>query len=341
MDKYLKYFLWFLLAITISLILYLIIKIIIFYFKAKNAFNTALSNSKYCQKDICDPTPEQLDKQLPTVAININQWQIEVAKYCSVIIYSIIKAARDNVKPIYPTDLVVVKELYDSKTNPIYGTIFTDKSISENIWIIFRGSSSTNEWEEDFNVKQEQLFQSQSVKQSHNIKQTTLSFLNTSNGKIAKVHEGFINIYTNFRNELLSTMKTIDPNKNKTIIVSGHSLGAAIATLVGIDLLQSGYTNIVVYSFASPRIGDNVFKTIVDDELKLPVYRLVNISDIIPDTPLSVSPNLDDCDDPYIYVHCGILIPFQINRLSILNNHLIPNYMAGLETNLVPTSLFP
>ena len=50
-------------------------------------------------------------------------------------------------------------------------------------------------------------------------------------------------------------------NKNKTIIVSGHRLGAAIATLVGIDLLQSGYTNIVVYSFASPRIGDNVFKT--------------------------------------------------------------------------------
>ena len=150
-----------------------------------------------------------------------------------------------------------------------------------------------------------------------------------------------MNSFLYFRNDLLSTIQQINPDKNKLIVISGHSIGAAVATLVGVDLAQSGYTNIVVYTFACPRIGDNTFKTIVDDTLKLPVYRVVNISDLIPNSPLSVQPNLNDPKNPYIYIHCGFLIPFQINRLSIENNHAIPAYMAGLENKLVAIDRFP
>ena len=132
MDKYLKYFLWFLIALLIISILYLIIKIIIFYFKAKNALKNTLSNSKYCQKEICDPTQTQLVQKLPTDIIT-DKWQIDVAKYCSIIIYSIIEGVRKNIQPNYPNELFKVKELYDDNNNPIFGAIFTDKS--ENIWI--------------------------------------------------------------------------------------------------------------------------------------------------------------------------------------------------------------
>ena len=322
MNKNLKYFLIFLIILIISIILYFIIKFIILYFNAKKALYNALTNSKYCGKEDCDPTPSQLIQTLPS-SININIWQQDVAKYCINTIYSIKIAALNKTKPIYPIDLISVKELYDNKNDPIFGTIFTQTQ-SDNIWISFRGSLTSNEWKEDFIMKQESLFQT-----------VHLDFLT------ANVHKGFMDIYTNFRNDLLSTIQQINTNKKKLIIISGHSIGAAVATLVAVDLAQSGYTNIVVYTFACPRIGDNTFKTIVDDTLKLQVYRVVNISDLIPNSPLSVQPNLNDTTNPYIYLHCGFLIPFQINRMSIKGNHGIPTYMAGLENKLVVLDRFP
>jgi hypothetical protein len=42
-----------------------------------------------------------------------------------------------------------------------------------------------------------------------------------------------------------------------------------------------------------------------------------------------------------MYLHCGFLIPFQINRMSIKGNHGIPTYMAGLENELVFIDRFP
>jgi triacylglycerol lipase len=333
MNKNLKYFLIALLILIIAIILYFIIKFIIFYFNAKKALYNALTNSKYCGKEDCDPTPSQLIQTLPE-SININIWQQNVAKYCINIIYSIKIAALNKTKPIYPIDLISVKELYDNKNDPIFGTIFTQTQ-SDNIWISFRGSLTSNEWKEDFIMKQESLFQT-----PQNIKQVQLDFLTTSTGETANVHKGFVDIYTNFRNDLLSTIQQINTDKKKLIIISGHSIGAAVATLVAVDLAQSGYTNIVVYTFACPRIGDNTFKTIVDDTLKLPVYRVVNISDLIPNSPLSVQPNLNDTTNPYMYLHCGFLIPFQINRLSIKGNHGIPTYMAGLENKLVVIDRF-
>ena len=325
MDKYLKYFLIFLLILTITSITYLIIKIIILYLKAKKAVNSAFYNSKYCGKKTCDPTDEQLVQKFPD-NININLWQLDVAKYCSIAVYIIEQAGLKNVKPNYPYDLVVIKEIYDNKNDPVFGAIFTDKSSASNVWIVFRGTQSQSELQQDFSMQQESLFKPY----TESVKQVKMSFLQSSTGTIAKVHEGFVDVYMNFRNDIFSTLKTLDPEKKKTIIVTGHSLGAAIATLVGVDLAQSGYKNVVVYSFASPRVGDTTFKTIVDD-LKLPLYRIVNISDIAPEMPLAVTPNFDDPDNPFIYSHCGTIVPFQINRLSILNNHLMPTYMEALS----------
>jgi triacylglycerol lipase len=319
MNKYIKHVL---LTIVFSIIIYLIIKVIILYVKIKKAINISIVNSAFCKKERCEPSSSQLVQSYPN-NIDVNKWQLDVAKYCSVIIYSIEKAAQDKVKPLYPFKLSMVKELYDNKEDPIFGVIFTDDN---NIWISFRGSLTSNEWEQDFSYQQENMFKTAKHKQIQ------LDILQNTSKK-ANVHQGFINVYMKFRDELLSTLKKLDKTKN--VIISGHSLGAAIATLVGIDIAQYGRKNVVVYNFASPRIGDNVFKSIVDNmygtNVSLPVYRVVNICDIVPSIPLSVTPNMDDKDNPYIYVHCGVIINFQQNRLSVLNNHIIPVYMKGLE----------
>ena len=48
MNRNLKYFLWFLLGLMVSAILYLIIKVVIIYFNAKNGLNGSWFNKKAC-----------------------------------------------------------------------------------------------------------------------------------------------------------------------------------------------------------------------------------------------------------------------------------------------------
>lgn len=322
MNKNLKVFLWILLTIVIIVFMYYLIKLIIFYFKAKDSIYTAWFNTKFCGQEKCPPTNYQLSQKLPTT-IPTDNWDIGVARYSTVVVYSLEKAGQDNVKPTYPSELKVLKELYDSDSDPIFGAIFTEKYGGSTIWISFRGTLSTSEFAQDLTYQQESMFSKQSLTQVH------LNFTKNSPGQTPHVHKGFLDVYNKFRQELLDTLKNVP--KNTTIVISGHSLGASISTIVGVDLKQSGYTGVIVYNFASPRVGDQVFADLVDNELKLPLYRFVNLSDMIPNTPPSVCPNLDDTSQPYMYVHCGKLIPFQINRLSMLNNHLIPVYMQGLE----------
>lgn len=326
MNINLKIFLWILFTIIIIFFVYYFIKMIkfiILYFKFKKSIDIALFNTYFCGQKMCLPTNNQLYLKLPT-NIPTDNWNIDVARYNTNIIYSLEKAGQENGKPIYPSDLNVIKELYNSDSDPIFGAIFTEKSNNSNnstIWISFRGTLTSNELMEDLVYQQESMFGN-----SHN--QVSLDFLNSFVQNV-KVHKGFLDVYNKFREELLNTLKNI--SKNTTIVISGHSLGAAISTIAGVDLKQSGYTNVVVYNFASPMIGNQIFANLVDNELKLPLYRFVNLSDIVPNIPPSVSPNLDDASKPYIYVHCGKMIPFQINRLSIVNNHLIPVYMQGLQ----------
>jgi triacylglycerol lipase len=305
---------YFLLVISILVILFLIIKAVNIYSNSKNSIDGSWFNTKYCGMKKCLPTQNQLVENKPD-HINFIMWDTLLAKYCSVIIYSIEKAAQDSIKPVYPKDLVMQKELYDNSEDPVFGVVFTQ---GENIWISFRGTLSSQEWAQDFNYQQE------------SIEQVPLNFLNTKSGKVANVHKGFMDVYMNFRDDLTLTLKKINPTKNMKIIISGHSLGAAVATITGADLSQSGY-NVGVYNFASPRVGDQTFADFIDNELKLPVYRVVNISDIVPNMPPSVSPNFKDPNNPFMYVHCGKIVYFQQNRLSVLNNHLIPVYMSGLD----------
>jgi Lipase (class 3) len=68
------------------------------------------------------------------------------------------------------------------------------------------------------------------------------------------------------------------------VTVTGHSLGAALATLLGLDVaLNSGVSKTVVYTFASPRVGELYFRHTYDSMLQ--GYRIHHRSDIVPQTP--------------------------------------------------------
>ena len=124
-------------------------------------------------------------------------------------------------------------------------------------------------------------------------------------------------------------------------VVTGHSLGAALATLYayGTANTSSGNCgNLIVYTYASPNVGNGLF-AIRYSLTVLENYRIYNVPDLVPHLPL----NITDKSDPYIQVAGG----FEINSLNYpavqqatnLGNivaavgcaHVLPTYLYVLE----------
>ena len=316
----LEIFLLCMLAVVLGAFAYMITKLILSYLNVKKAFHASWFNTKQCGEKKCSPPADTTNPPLPST-VSLSDWERDVAQYSAAIIYILEKAANDKTKPVYPKELVLQKELFDDKDDPVFASVLTNDNF---IWIPIRGTLSSREWAQDLTYQQEVFLDSKSTVQ------VKLDFLLAANGEQPSVHKGFVDAYINFRQDLLDTLEKIDPEKSKTIIVCGHSIGAGISTILGADVVNKGY-KAVVYNFASPRVGDQVFCDFVA-KMGLKIFRVVNTADIVPNLPPSVSPNFKQTDQPYEYVHCGTLKAFADNWKSVLNNHLIGVYMKALKS---------
>lgn len=79
-----------------------------------------------------------------------------------------------------------------------------------------------------------------------------------------------------------------------SVTVAGHSLGAALATLLALDL-SNGNTSLnpTLYTLASPRVGDLIFHHLFEHAVPS-CYRIYNRLDIVPQVP-----------PPPLYIHVG------------------------------------
>jgi predicted lipase len=97
-----------------------------------------------------------------------------------------------------------------------------------------------------------------------------------------RIHAGFRLAYDSIAKEI---EKSIVKLKDTPLYITGHSLGAALATVATQGLehhLKIREMIAACYTFGSPRVGDSHY----DIEFKSPIYRVVNTTDIVTVIPL-------------------------------------------------------
>jgi len=151
-----------------------------------------------------------------------------------------------------------------------------------------------------------------------------------------------IRLHKGFRDAAVTIMQIIDTSKTTgrntvqgqtltyplehTVHVTGHSLGGAVAQIIGMWLHIRG-KNVQVYSYGSPKVSDQVLSRGQPSH-----WRVVRLSDPIPFTP------------PWPYAHTGVFIDSQdldwgpdndkglISKTDGLD-HAIAKYVETLKAN--------
>ena len=142
-----------------------------------------------------------------------------------------------------------------------------------------------------------------------------------------QVHYGFTEAYTSVRDVVLKAAKD---TPHKQIVLVGHSLGGALATLAGLDIVENvPGKDVSVYTYGSPKVGDAAFADAYNTRVSN-TYRVVNDTDLVPSIPLGN------------YYHVGKLLhlnPPNDNPEGIiakitekLEDHLPHNYIKALNT---------
>jgi hypothetical protein len=285
-------------------------------------FNTIHCGKKYCPVPVVDlSVPSQSGKTYNPL----------VARYCADLVVRVGSGVNEGKTIVDPKGLERLGVVYNLEDTPIFGAVWED---SETIWIAFRGTLSSNmeEWIQDFSFSQDDYVEKKPRQLAMVVKGGAARALRDT-GAVPLIHGGFLAVYTSYKSKLYSILSR-SAKKPKTVIITGHSLGAACATIAGIDLSGMGY-QCVVYNFASPYVGDDAMGLLVKSSF--PLFRHVNGADIVPTIPYPVSPNLEDPQQPYIFTHAGVLYEFTLNYQSLENNHSMGTYIAAFDKNMYGT----
>jgi len=104
----------------------------------------------------------------------------------------------------------------------------------------------------------------------------------------AKVHSGFYSAYhnTTLRDGVINGIrKTREAYGNIPIMVTGHSMGGAMASFCALDLIVNyGLKDVTLLTFGQPRIGNAVFASHFKKYLPNAI-RVTNAHDIVPHLP--------------------------------------------------------
>lgn len=184
---------------------------------------------------------------------------------------------------------------------PSFGVVLKNHK-DQTYWILLRGSKFYRDWLADVRQHQEPY---------------------DCGGN---VHAGFLQILETIR---FATLKSLpDASVPCKVLVTGHSLGAAVATLLALWLKKERpLADVSLMTSACPRVGDEAFCELVDDQVPRHV-TLRNDADLVPTIPSAVTVNFRNPFKPFLYSRCGTVLLFNSNWKSVSNNHQISVYLA-------------
>ncbi|MGE0268602.1 MAG: Mbeg1-like protein [Candidatus Omnitrophota bacterium] len=146
--------------------------------------------------------------------------------------------------------------------------------------LAFRGTESTQDWLTDAAVR-------------------------LVDAVIGRTHRGFTsaldNLWGDIEANLLSAVVS-----GRTLWITGHSLGGALAALTASRINQQNIDINGVYTFGQPRVGDDVFADHCADLFGYRLFRLVNDEDIVTRVPPRLS-GYDHFGRTYLIDHKGTL----------------------------------
>jgi hypothetical protein len=186
---------------------------------------------------------------------NINVW-LSGSAYCDKSAYSSMKIGGNA------TNFIVTETLHDVLTDVqgFVGVLHDTKTIHVSI----RGSYSVRNWVDDFEISQ--------------VPYSTFPECN------CEVHSGFFHSALAVREKMMeSTNKLISQNPGYSVILSGHSYGAAVANLLAMELEHENISTIL-YNYGQPRTGDPAFAKFTQSKIRQ-IWRTTHDRDIVPHVP--------------------------------------------------------
>ncbi|MDJ0589703.1 MAG: lipase family protein [Pleurocapsa sp. MO_226.B13] len=175
---------------------------------------------------------------------------------------------------------------------------------NENNVLVFRGTQTQAEWLKNLNANQKQ-------------------YINPTGEVRGAVHEGFFQLTNDLSPAISDAVQQLDPTI--PFYITGHSLGAAVATLAALEIAQKVpqlKDQIQLYTYAGPRVCSPTLAKF-HSQLIPNSYRIVNLGDTVPLVPpVTIGKS---------YVHIGQEWSFLAQFGDVLLNHVVDTYIAAME----------
>ncbi len=183
---------------------------------------------------------------------------------------------------------------------------FIARSVTDVI-VVFRGTVTDRDW-----VTDAEFFQ--------------VDYPYTKTG--LRTHDGFTKLYSSCREQVIHALTDLPDTLR--LYVTGHSLGAGLATLCTMDASQcTSFKDTIMYVFAGPRAGDPAFARAFNKEVHNAV-RVVNVHDVVPRLP-PPHVQMPETSIGLRYRHVGREFSFSVQTGSVKGNHEIDTYIHELE----------
>jgi hypothetical protein len=186
-----------------------------------------------------------------------------------------------------------------TKNTNIFGLLGRNPA-TRTAFVSFRGTADIEDWLADLDAIPEEYDQ-------------VVGF--------GQVHDGFQDVYDLVRQSVAAKLATAIAGCDQ-ILITGHSLGAALAVLAAPDIFRNMPPNNIepgLITFAGPRVGLPDFVTAFNAAIES-CFRVVNFLDIVPYVP------------PAPYVHVGAQITVDSGGpVQVAWRHSLRAYQNGLS----------